>query len=348
MKTIEKILKATLCMLCVGAFTACSVDDGNEWNVEDTSGKTWRPTDFNITTFLDPDATDMTDEEKAATTFESKVTFSDYSVAKAVKYQIQLCNDENFEDDNMFLDVTVEDKEYTIKIEDATESHTYYPRVRAINANGAYSEWVTYKHVSEGKMVTNITTKKLPNSEGGDEGSDEPAPEPDADGIYYPDGSTQLDFLNVTSITNSTVIESDGFKMTFVDNNSKMSVDDNSQMFGAVVAESDIRYTSFTKRLKTGGKSSSNLGVTLTVPSDGRLYICIRSGSSSDTRSFTITQNDVEILSQPCKDADGKKVTMGTDQKTLFPIYAVDVKAGEVKLGFTAAMYFYGIAFKAK
>ena len=78
-------------------------------------------------------------------------------------------------------------------------------------------------------------------------------------------------------------------------NDGKPTVDLNTVNFGTLES-----FSTFTSRLKTGGKSSSNRFLTLTMPSDGVVKIAARTGSNSDnTRTIVLTQNDNQLVEYP-------------------------------------------------
>ena len=100
-----------------------------------------------------------------------------------------------------------------------------------------------------------------------------------------------------------------GLVLTVVDTKNKLVVDPNSAYFGT--ADS---YQKFDKRLKSGGKSSSNNNLTLTLPSDGTLKVYARTGSSSATnRNVILTQNDTELANKILLESEAVSVNMMVD-----------------------------------
>ena len=133
----------------------------------------------------------------------------------------------------------------------------------------------------------------------------------------------------------------EGLVLTLTDTGNKMSVDANSQYFGT--ADS---YVQFGHRLKSGGKTTSKLALTLTLPSDGTLKVYARSSSSTANRIVTFSQNGANLLEQTISDGAAVKVTMegdnGPETKSVFPIYSFDVKKGEVNITCDGGTNFYG------
>lgn len=139
------------------------------------------------------------------------------------------------------------------------------------------------------------------------------------------------------------------FKLTVVDlgdkdGNKKISIDANDCYFGT--AES---YQKFTHRLKTGGKSSSNNSLTLTIPSDGTLNVYVRTGKNSETnRNLVLTQDGTELYNKVVQESDAITVTMGEKDNNVYPVISVEVKAGELAVGYpTGSLNFYGFEFIA-
>lgn len=138
--------------------------------------------------------------------------------------------------------------------------------------------------------------------------------------------------------------EAGDFKLTLVDTNAKMAIDDNNAYFGT--AE---EYQKFSKRLKSGGKSSSKNAMTLSVPSAGTLKVYARTASSSATdRTVVLTQNETELYNAVVLEADAIEVPMGEEQKAtkVYPVISVTVEAGEVAVAYpVGAINFYGFEF---
>lgn len=167
-------------------------------------------------------------------------------------------------------------------------------------------------------------------SQGG--GSDTPAT---PDMIAFSDGDTAGD---------GAVFTKGDFKLTQVDTDGKTAIDGNNAYFGTA-----DNYQKFTHRLKTGGKSGSKNSLTLTIPSDGTLNVYVRTGSNSATdRNLVLTQDGTELYNQVVQEADAITVTMGEKDNNVYPVITVNVKAGEVAVGYpTGSLNFYGFEFIA-
>lgn len=138
---------------------------------------------------------------------------------------------------------------------------------------------------------------------------------------------------------NGKTFGTDGFVLTVNDpKGEKVQIDANSQYFGTA-----DKYTSYAYRMKTNGKSSSSNSLSLTIPSDGTLNVCVRTASSSDaTRNVIFQQDGAEILNQTLNDADAVKATIEGEEKNVFPIYSCPVKAGTVDITYPVnAVNFY-------
>jgi hypothetical protein len=157
------------------------------------------------------------------------------------------------------------------------------------------------------------------------------------DMIAFTDGDTAGD---------GAVFSKGEFKLTQVDTNGKTAIDSNSAYFGT--AE---KYQKFTHCLKTGGKSSSNNSLTLTIPSDGTLNVYARTGSNSETnRTVVLTQGETELYNKVVQESDAIEVTFeGAEKPTkIYPVISVAVKAGEVVVGYPInSIKFYGFEFIA-
>lgn len=139
-------------------------------------------------------------------------------------------------------------------------------------------------------------------------------------------------------------ITSNGLVLSIVDTDSKISVDGNTAYFGT--ADS---YQKFDKRLKSGGKSSSNNMLTLTLPADGTLKVYARTGKNSATdRNVVLTQNDVELYNQIVKEDDAVTVNIPNGEgieeaKKVYPAISVPVVKGDVVITYPInSINFYG------
>ena len=123
---------------------------------------------------------------------------------------------------------------------------------------------------------------------------------------------------------------------------SKLEIDANNAYFGT--ADS---YEKFAFRLKSGGKSSSKNGMTLTIGAEGTLKVYARTGSNSaEDRNLVLTQNEEELYNQIVKEADAVAVKMNPDEDketNVYPVISVPVKAGTVVVTYPVnSLNFYG------
>jgi len=135
----------------------------------------------------------------------------------------------------------------------------------------------------------------------------------------------------------------DGVKLALT-NDGKPSVDLNTASFGT--ADS---HTTYTSRLKTGGKSSSNRFLTLTVPSEGTVKIAARTGNNSDnTRTIVLTQGGTELLSYTFDEANAILLEDANSTK-VYPYAVANVKAGDIVITFPVnGINIYAIEFVDK
>ena len=185
-----------------------------------------------------------------------------------------------------------------------------------------------------------------PNADGGDDWfynvifvapvGEEPNPYLDGDFIYW----TADDVCNKGEAEDS--YGSESFYVTCVDtDNNKHQVDANNAYFGD--ANHQVK---FTHRFKTGGKSSAKNSLTLTIPSDGKLSVYVRTGSNDATdRNLVLTQAETELYNAVVQEADAILVAPEDlnadspakaegDPVKVYPIITVDVVAGEVIVGY--------------
>ncbi len=132
----------------------------------------------------------------------------------------------------------------------------------------------------------------------------------------------------------------DGLVLTVNNAGNKFAVDSNSQFFGT--ADS---YVQFKSRLKSGGKSAANNGLTLTLPSDGTVKVYVRSSSSSASRTVTFSQNGTDLLKQEVTDSKAIKTTIEEEEKSVFPVYSFDAKKGDVTITYDGGANFYSFEF---
>lgn len=137
------------------------------------------------------------------------------------------------------------------------------------------------------------------------------------------------------------------FKLTYVDDDSKIVVDANNCYFGTATEQ-----TKFSARLKTGGKSSSKNNLTAKVPAAGVLKIAVRTGSNSATdRNVVIAQNGTELYNKVVLESDAIKVK-GLDEAepeketNVYPYITVNVEAGDVNITYpVGSVNFYAFEF---
>ena len=171
-------------------------------------------------------------------------------------------------------------------------------------------------------------------------GSVTPEPEPQpGEPFLYGTG----DLLTFTSgATAAGTYTQPNYIFTVTDEDTKMSIDANSQYFGE-----DGNYINLTSRLKSGGKSTSKLGFSLQALSDGIIYFYMRSGSSSAERAVTIGDNSYTV-----GDGNATKGTVTaadgtvTEDKTIFTPYTLEVTAGTTyDFTFDGSINIYGIEY---
>lgn len=190
---------------------------------------------------------------------------------------------------------------------------------------------IVYKKNAETDAIYEIYPIEI-TSEGGGGGGETPGE------------SSIIKFAAGDSYGDGQVYTSGEFKLTQVDTDAKTAIDANDSYFGT--AE---EYQKFEGRLKSGGKSSSKNAMTLTIPSDGTLKVYVRTGSNSATdRTLVLTQNDTELYNKVVQEEDAVKVTIGENEKNVYPIISVAVKAGEVSVGYPiGSLNFYAFEFVA-
>lgn len=116
--------------------------------------------------------------------------------------------------------------------------------------------------------------------------------------------------------------------LSVTDTEGKLAVDANSAYFGTPES-----YVSFGYRLKTGGKSSSKNNLTLTLPTDGTLKVYARTGKNTATdRNIVLTQNETELVNKILLESEAGKVTIGEEEKNVYPIITVEAKKGDVAI----------------
>ena len=126
--------------------------------------------------------------------------------------------------------------------------------------------------------------------------------------------------------------EKDGFVLTVTDTdtNGKISVDENTAYFGTA-----DNYVSFGFRLKTGGKSSSKNGLSLTLPQDGTIKIYARTGKNDATdRNVVLTQKETSavLLNKVLLESEAVETVIDGDVKKVYPVLSASAKAGVVDI----------------
>jgi hypothetical protein len=144
------------------------------------------------------------------------------------------------------------------------------------------------------------------------------------------------------------------FKITLVDDQKKMAIDENKAYFGT--ADS---YEKFTHRLKSGAKSQGTgklCQISVTIPFNGDLKVYARTGSNSATdRNLVISQNGESLYNEIIQESQAISVEMEeninadnnpTGSTKVYPIVTVKVTAGTALITFpTGSMNFYGFEF---
>ena len=133
---------------------------------------------------------------------------------------------------------------------------------------------------------------------------------------------------------NGKTFSANGFVMTITDKTEggKLKINANNASFGDADAQVKFEY-----RLQTGGKSSSNNKITLTIPEAGKLYVYARTATADSPRPVIISQYSEELLNATLLDANAISIAAPTEEdpsKTLavHPVYSCDVVAGEAEL----------------
>lgn len=199
-----------------------------------------------------------------------------------------------------------------------------------------------------GNTGTNICLLQVERGEGGST-PDEPG-NPDEPvgptGPAYGSGIT-MSFAEFAAGANPLSWSKEGLVLKAVDEDGKMSCDGNSQYFGE-----PGNYINFTTRLKSSGKSSAKLGFTITVPAAGKLFLFMRTGSNSATRTVTVSGVATASLSVGEANVTTGTVTAPdgtvTSDKNIYTPYELDATAaGDVVLEFDGSINIYGLEFRA-
>ena len=119
----------------------------------------------------------------------------------------------------------------------------------------------------------------------------------------------------------------------------KASVEEKSQTFAV---DSESTPITFSYQWKPGGGITKTDGgersITISVPQNGVLTVCARTGKSGEVRNFLVIQNEVTLLTAPAP--DGKEI----DDK-YYKAYEVSVAAGTVNITAEAAINIAGLVF---
>ena len=119
----------------------------------------------------------------------------------------------------------------------------------------------------------------------------------------------------------------------------KASVEEKSQTFAV---DSESTPITFSYQWKPGGGITKTDGgersITISVPQNGVLTVCARTGKSGEVRNFSVIQNEVALLTAPAP--DGKEI----DDK-YYKAYEASVVAGTVNITADAAINIAGLIF---
>lgn len=136
-----------------------------------------------------------------------------------------------------------------------------------------------------------------------------------------------------------------GFVLTLTNTGGKQAIAKNSARFGTAESNQVYGYC-----LKSGGKSGSKNAMTLTIPSDGTLSVCVRSANKDATdRNLVLKQEDgTELYNKVVQESDAITITVDGEEVSAYPIVSVSVKAGTVSVEYpTGALNFYAFIFES-
>lgn len=173
--------------------------------------------------------------------------------------------------------------------------------------------------------------------------SDEPIPDPEPVGPTGEAGELSFGDKADGAIADGQTYTAGSLGITINNANGKYTIDGNTQYFG-----DDKAQTKYTKRLKSGGNSSSNNGMTLNVAAKGVVTIAMRSSSSSADRNVAIMNGDAEVAKFTVSDSNATKdVTIAGEEapKTVFKTYTVTLEPGTYTLSYDGGTNFYSIQF---
>ena len=135
------------------------------------------------------------------------------------------------------------------------------------------------------------------------------------------------------------------------DPSNKMAIEANNAYFGTTLEDAwKGEY-----RLKTGGKSQTGNGLTLTVPGKGVVKLYARTGKNEATdRNIVLTQDGTEILNVILLESNAVEVEDVDDNgapKTtkIYPVYTANVVAGDIVITYPVnSVSIYGLEFVAE
>jgi hypothetical protein len=135
---------------------------------------------------------------------------------------------------------------------------------------------------------------------------------------------------------NDSVFSVEGFELRCTDANSKQKTNESNASFADEKEKNDYNF-----RFQTGGKSSANNKLVLTIPADGALRIAVVTSTDGDKeRMVTVLQGEKKLLEEHAWDKDEKV-------NGYFPYLQVNVKKGAVELNYSAGVNFYAFGFLA-
>ena len=159
--------------------------------------------------------------------------------------------------------------------------------------------------------------------------------------------SFTADDVAAAGTLNGKTFENGDFKIEITDVDGKVAIDANNCYFGTADA-----YTKYSYRMKSGGKSvladdgTYKNALTITIPNDGTLNICVRTGSNSAIdRNLVLTQNNESLFDEVVQEEGSyTEVTFeGAEKATnIYKVISVPVKAGTVNATYpTGSLNFY-------
>lgn len=141
-------------------------------------------------------------------------------------------------------------------------------------------------------------------------------------------------------------IEDGSIKLTINNGAAKMAIDENKAYFGTAAEQ-----VGFTTRLKTGGKSGSNSGMTITIAegASGTLKVYARTGSNSATDRSIVITGSTELINHVLLESEAiTNVTVPgeADPQKVYPVLSADVTAGDYTVTYPVnGINIYGFEF---